>query len=88
MDSQEPEKVTAGDALAAIAEVEPGALKLVGDIMEFNARSLQHSFEQLYEGEKRAHERTKERLRLTQERLSLIESRVLWLLGYDEEDQR
>ena len=78
--SEEP---TQGDALAAIAEMEPGALKLVGDLMAHNARSNEWLMEQLYEGEKAAHERTKEKLREANERLDVIEERHDWLLGGD-----
>lgn len=81
-------EVTAGDALAVIAEHEPGALKLVGDIMEYNARANSGLLSSLLEGEQRAHERTRERLREANERLDLIERRHEWLLGYDEGDTR
>lgn len=75
------ERVTAGDALAAIAEVEPSALKLVGDLMEYNARSQEWIFEQLFLGEQHAHEETKRRLDTALDRLDLIERRSAWLLG-------
>jgi hypothetical protein len=76
-------EVTAGDALVQIAEVEPSALKLVGDLMDFNERMTSALLNGLLEGEMRAHEETRERLRAAQRRLALIEDRVLWLLGHD-----
>lgn len=82
-DLDDDERVTAGDALALIGEVEPSALKLVGDLMEYNARSLEWVFEQLYLGEKNAHEETKERLAALKRRVRLMEGRIMWLMGFD-----
>jgi len=81
MDDDFRPEVTAGDALEVIASVEPAALKLVGDLMDYNARSLAWSFEQLYLGEQYAHERTKERLREAEAQLALIGRRIDWLFG-------
>lgn len=81
-------EVTAGDALAVIAEVEPSALKMVGDIMEWNARATGDLFASLLEGERAAHEETRERLREANRRLAVIETRLLWVLGYDIEEDR
>lgn len=75
------DEVTAGDALAAIAEIEPDALKLVGDLMQYSAHSLQYTYEQLYLGERHAHEQTKERLIATLNHLDVIERRFAWLMG-------
>lgn len=77
-------EVTAGDALALIGEVEPSALKLVGDLMQYNARSLEWQFEQLYLGEQHAHEQTKERLREAYAELDVIHRRLAWLGGADD----
>lgn len=73
--------VTTGDALVAIAAEEPRALKLVGDILERNARSTSAGFEQLYESEKRAHAETRDLLASARETIATIEHRHQWLLG-------
>lgn len=78
-------EVTAGDALVEIAEIEPGALKLVGDLMAHNARSLEWQFEQLYLGEKHAHEETRQRLRDANEHIDRIQRRLAWLGGGPDE---
>ena len=81
------DRVTAGDALAVIAEVEPSALKMVGDIMEYNARSLEHTFEQLFLGEQHAHEQTKQELAQLRRRVWRMENRIMWLMGYDLDEE-
>jgi hypothetical protein len=81
------DEVTAGDALVAIADLEPSALKLVGDIMQYNADSLAWQFEQLYLGEKHAHEQTKARLTEARIQLATIHNRVEWLMGGEWEER-
>ena len=73
---------TQGDALAAIAEEDVGALKLVGDLMERNARDIAWAMEQAYEGEKAAHARTQAKLDAALDRLDLMEQRLAWLFGH------
>lgn len=77
------EPVTTGDALVSIAEEDPDALKLVGDIMESNARQLDANFAMQLEGEQRAHEQTKGELRRAENELRDIKERIIWLLGGD-----
>ena len=79
--------VTAGDALVAIADLEPSALKLVGDIMDYNARCAKYTWEQLFLGEQNAHEQTKQRLAEANQRIWRMESRILWLMGHDFEEE-
>jgi len=82
-------EVTAGDAAVAIAaEGGDSALKLMVDIMEHNAQGLADTYEQLYLGEKNAHERTQERLNAALDQLDLIHRRVAWLLGGPSPDER
>jgi hypothetical protein len=58
------------------------ALSLVADIMESNAASTQRLMDSLYEGERAAHERTKERLDAAEAQLAAISHRLNALL-YD-----
>lgn len=77
---EEPE-VTQGDALAVIAAESPESLKLLGDLMAWNARDSAWALEQAYEGEKRDHERTKERLERANRQLDFMQYRMEWLMG-------
>lgn len=71
-----------GDALVEIhGEGGDEVLGLVGTLMEQNRRDAENLMSSLYEGEKRAHEETKERLERAYARLDLIEHRHEWLLG-------
>jgi hypothetical protein len=80
-------EATQGDALAAIASEDVDALKLVGDLMEYNARATAWGFEQAYLGEKDAHEQTKRRLTEANRQLHLIHRRIAWLFGGPEPDE-
>jgi hypothetical protein len=82
------DKVTAGDAMALVAQ-EGGSesVKLLADLMEYNARSREWTFEQLYLGEKDMHEQTKARLKEANEQLSLISRRIDWLFGGPDPDR-
>jgi hypothetical protein len=81
--------VTHGDALAAIhAEGGDSALKLAADLMEHNARSNATLLEQLYEGEKRAHEETKADLYDARRQLATIRQRLAWVLGEEHDPFR
>lgn len=75
------DETTQGDALASIAKEAPGALKLVGDLMERNSRDYVWNMEGLLEHEKAAHARTQARLDKALDRLALINERMNWLLG-------
>jgi hypothetical protein len=73
----EAELALAGDS----AEDTTGVGAFIGQLMVRNARENAALFESLYEGECRAHEETKQRLRRAHDRLDLIRRRVDWLLG-------
>lgn len=72
---------TTGDALAAIAEQDAGALKFVGDIMESNAEVADRLAADALAAEQREHANTQHELRATQFRLNDTEERIRWLLG-------
>ena len=77
------ERVTAGDAIVAVAGEDLEAARLLGDLMVYSARSLEGTFEQLYLGEKNAHDNTRQRLAEANRRINLMERRILWLFGHD-----
>jgi len=80
-------ETTQGDALAAIAAEDVSALKLVGDLMEYNARANAWAMELAYEGEKYAHEQTRQRLAEANRQLDLMHRRVAWLFGGPDPDE-
>lgn len=75
--------VSAGDALRVIQEVSPESVGLVADLIEHNHGSTVWALEQAYEGEKAAHERTRQELAAAYERLDRIERRIRWLFGHE-----
>lgn len=77
------ERVTQGDAIAAIAAegASPAELGLIVDLFESNARHLELGFQSLYESEKAAHERTKEQLGEALAQIRKARYRAAWLCG-------
>lgn len=73
------------DTIAALTVVGeeggPAAAAFLGGLLAASARSLEWTFERLYEGEKADHERTKERLRAAEDQLALIRHRQLFMFG-------
>lgn len=57
-----------------------GALSMVANYMEQSAAANDRLMNSLYEGERAAHERTKERLLAAEEQLAVIEHRMMRML--------
>lgn len=76
-----PQEMSQGDALAAIAADDPGALKLVGDIMRRNADEVIFSLEGQIESKDREIESLNRRLREEVEHNEMVSRRLLWVLG-------
>lgn len=77
-----PREADAGDAvLVALEQGSPEGAALIARIIERNGQATTDLFDSLLQGEIRAHEKTKERLKAAYARLDLIELRVGWLLG-------
>lgn len=74
-------EMSSGEALVAIADGSPEALKMVGDIMDANERAHISQLEDQLVAEKREHGETRALLNEVRYLLHDMHERVGWLLG-------
>lgn len=77
----EKNEVSQGDAMVAVSECGPAALKVLGDMLERNARDNWWAMDQAYKGLEAENARLQAELDAALDRLWLIRRRFAEILG-------